>query len=224
MAVKNYDKGIWSLDQAYKVVEIRNFELSESPGYLTAHKMIERIENANDTPEAAKKTATAVIKEWNKIKVPTAEGEKYDILFTGAAYDPSEYRKKLLPMHPKTILFWLSQSTNVEESISLIKKWGFNYRDCIPVYVGEDNSCQWSRHKHNLLLVCPRDNFVPDETMKFPEIMNSINDVRRGIEHVFPTQTKYELFRSDQLPGWGTPDKEEDEDDGTPSPASISRW
>jgi hypothetical protein len=221
-AVKNYDNDIWSLDQAYIITEIRNYERTESCGFITTHSMIEKIENA--TLEDAKKTATDVIKEWKKIKVPTTPGEKYDILFTGAVYDPKKYRKKLLPMHPNTILFWLSQSTNVKESISLIQKWGFNYQDCIPVYVGEDNSCQWSKYKYNLLLVCTRDHFVQDETMRFPEIMNSIDDVRRGIEKMFPTQTKYELFRSDQLPGWGIPDKEEDEDEGTPSPASQSRW
>jgi hypothetical protein len=60
--------------------------------------------------------------------------------------------------------------------------------------------------------------------MKFPKITNSIDDVRKSIEQMFPTQTKYELFRSDQLPGWGLPEKQEDEDEGTPSPASQSRW
>jgi hypothetical protein len=216
-AVKNCDKKIWSIDQAFNIIEMEKVVESKVPGHIIAQEMIKEIQ---ENP----KNAGKVIKKWNKIKVPTASGEKYDILFTGAVYDPSEYRKKLLPMHPKTILFWLSLSTNVDESISLIKKWGFNYQDCIPVYVGEDNNCKWSQYKYNLLLVCTRDNFLPDETMKFPEIMNSFDDVRRGIEQVFPTQTKYELFRSDQLPGWGTPDKEKDEDDGMPSPASISRW
>jgi len=217
MAVKNYDKNIWSVDKAYNVIEIRKFEKSKASGFIIARELIEKIEKDP-------KKAADPIKEWNKIKVPTASGEKYDILFTGASYDPHKYKKKLLPIHPKTILFWLTQSINIKDSISLIQRWGFNYQDCIPVYAGEDDSRQWSKHRYDLLLVCTKDHFVPDETMKFPEIMKSIDDVREAIEQVFPTQTKYELFKFDQLPGWGAQRNEENEDNSSTSPASNSRW
>ena len=65
---------------------------------------------------------------------------------------------------------------------------------------------------------------MPDETMKLPDVMKSIDDVRKAIERFFFHTDKYELFRFDRLLGWGGKRNEENEDDGPTSPASNSRW
>jgi len=132
MAMKNLDNGKWKVGTAYNVIRVRKLQNHRDRGYAQAEQLIEKIKSGETKPSEAGK----FFKSTTGGGIDITEGEKYDIILIKPEGNPTEFKKRPLPLHKETIIFWLTPAIYLINAIELLQRWGFNYRSCTPVYRG----------------------------------------------------------------------------------------
>lgn len=215
LAMKNMDLKKWKIGSAHNVIRIRKLQKSGRRGHVDARKFIDEIMREEKKASEASKFLESLT---DRIKV--TDGEKYDILLVRPDVNPDEFKIRPLPLHKKSILFWLTPAGYLKSAIALLDRWGFSYQSCIPVFVGTDHNNPWFHQRHDLLLIYSINNYVPTDMVKFTEVIKS-TDIYDAIDKAFPKKTKYDVLRNMKF-GFSTEDREKDST--PPSPAMTGDW
>jgi N6-adenosine-specific RNA methylase IME4 len=112
---------------------------------------------------------------------------------------------------PDCILYLWATSPKLEEALSVMAAWGFNYRSSMVWEKDLAGMGFWSRVRHELLLIGVKGDVIPPHESKRPD---SIIVAPRGehsvkppavydlIEELFPKLPKIELFSRSEREGW----------------------
>lgn len=125
-----------------------------------------------------------------------------------------------VPVEEDAILFLWATSPKLEEALRVITAWGFEYRtnmvwvkakqieEGIEKQIGMGYYC---REQHELLLIARKGNIAMPDPANRPgsviisprtEHSKKPEDVYEIIEHMYPNQSKIELFARKARPGW----------------------
>ena len=159
------------------------------------------------------------------------QGEEYDVIYADPPWsydaettapnreienhystmDLEEIKAMDVPADDEAVLFLWATAPKLEEALSVVEAWGFEYRTNI-VW---DKMCKglghWARIQHELLLIGRRGKFpTPDTGQKPDSVIQSKRGehskkprkVRRIIDDAYPDASKIELFARDSIAGW----------------------
>jgi ParB-like nuclease domain len=216
LAMKNLDEKKWKIGSAHNVIRVRKIQNRGDRGHGQASLLITKIKNGETKPSEAGKFLKALT---GGIKV--TDGEPYDVLLLKPEGNPDQFKIRPLPLHKKSVLFWLTPAIYLNGAIRLLEQWGFSYQSCTPVYASEDDNSPWFHHRHDLLLLYTINNYVPTEIAKFTEIIQSITDIYDAIDTAFPKKTKYDVLSQMKF---GVPSENKEKDNTYASPAADGEW
>jgi len=122
-----------------------------------------------------------------------------------------DIKKLQIPSDENAVLFLWTTAPKLEESIEVLKAWGFNYRTCLVWDKEVIGMGYWFRNQHEILLVGTKGKISPPK----PEMrISSVFRQKRG-EHSdkpdwirtlimkwYPSLNKIELFSRDRIKGW----------------------
>ena len=109
------------------------------------------------------------------------------------------------------VLYLWTTSPKLDESLSVMRAWGFNYRSCLVWVKDKIGMGYWARQRHELLLVgtkgdmpAPPPELRPDSVIEAPRGEHSAKPVAvyELIEKQWPTMPKLELFARNPRDGW----------------------
>lgn len=116
---------------------------------------------------------------------------------------------------PDAVLFLWVTNPFLRDAFEVIDAWGFEYKTnivWIKTNLQRPGSGFYVRGRHELLFICTRGSFVPDQTGKPPvgsvveadveEHSRKPEVFRRLIEELYPEGKKLELFARSQRDGW----------------------
>lgn len=221
--------------ERYKTVE-RSTVLSWRHHYIAAaHE--DRLEWLNEAEQNnwSTRDLELAIKESRRQALPLPAGT-YDVIY---ADPPWQYSNTLrqwgpaeshyptmsidhlcdlrIPAADDAVLFLWVTNPFLRDAFRVIDAWGFEYKTNL-VWVKSElkkpGSGFWVRGRHELLFICSKGSFVPDQTGKSP-VGSVLNDpvgdhsskpqsVYEVIEYLYPNARYLELFARAQRPGWTT--------------------
>lgn len=112
---------------------------------------------------------------------------------------------------PDSLLYLWTTSPKLEESMQVIKAWGFTYRTCLVWVKDKIGMGYYARQRHEILLVAKRGEFpVPESSNRFDSVIESPRTehstkpdvVYDMIEQMHPEFDKLELFARNTREGW----------------------
>lgn len=119
-----------------------------------------------------------------------------------------------VPAADNCLLFMWTSSPHLDQAMTLGQGWGFNYATVAFVWhKGKTNPGFYTMSECELCLVFKRGK-IPSprgsrnqrqflyETRR--EHSRKPEEIRKRIERMFPTQTKFEMFARTEIPGWDT--------------------
>lgn len=135
-----------------------------------------------------------------------------------AAMSLDELKQMPLPqLADDAALFLWATNPLLPEALELVRAWGFNYKTNV-VWVKTELQKPgvgfYVRGRHELLLICTRGRFVPDQTGRSPvgsvisapigEHSRKPDEAYALIESIYPEGTYVELFARRSREGWAT--------------------
>lgn len=147
------------------------------------------------------------------------EGWKRDIFISAANFKYPTVKTKDLMKFPipeicadNCLLFMWSTSPHLAQAIELGKAWGFEYKTIGFIWNKMNhNPGQYTLSNCEVCLIfkkgkipTPRGARNVQQLVSVPRTQHSVkpNEVRQGIERMFPTQKKIELFARQKPEGW----------------------
>jgi len=116
-----------------------------------------------------------------------------------------------IPCDDNSVLYMWATAPKLQEAISVMSSWGFDYRTCMVWDKEIIGMGYWFRGQHELLLVGVRGKFSPPKTnlrvssvfrerrTKHSKKPTAIRDL---IMSWYPEQSKIELFARETVMGW----------------------
>jgi len=148
---------------------------------------------------------------------PWCYGDKHDFNGTTGAetYYPSMTIEELcdikLPVADDAILFIWVTSPLLDECWPVIKAWGFEYKTSFVWDKVKHNMGHYNSVRHELLLVCTRGSFVPQNKTLFDSVITEERSdthsqkpvkVYEIIETLYPHAKYLEMFARNKRGGW----------------------
>lgn len=109
------------------------------------------------------------------------------------------------------ILFMWTTSPKLEESMQVIRAWGFNYRTCLVWVKDKIGMGYYARQRHELLLIAKRGDIPPPDTdARFDSVIEAPRQAHSEKPHVvydmieamYPEFDRIELFARNKRAGW----------------------
>ena len=109
------------------------------------------------------------------------------------------------------ILFMWTTSPKLEESMQVIRAWGFNYRTCLVWVKDKIGMGYYARQRHELLLIAKRGDIPPPDTdARFDSVIEAPRQAHSEKPHVvydmietmYPEFDRIELFARNRRAGW----------------------
>lgn len=125
-----------------------------------------------------------------------------------------------IPVEEDAILFLWTTSPKLEEALRVIEAWGFEYRTNMVWVKGKETEeglekqigmGYYCREQHELLLIARKGDIAMPDPANRPgsviiaprtEHSKKPEDAYEIIEHMYPDQSKIELFAREVRPGW----------------------
>ena len=118
-----------------------------------------------------------------------------------------------LPATADALLLLWTVNCQLPQALDVIAAWGFNYKTNLAWVKPSIGLGNWTRNRHELLLLATRGRFPlpdpdlrPDSVIEAPRRRHSQkpDHVYHLIEHTWPHESKLELFARHARPGWAS--------------------
>lgn len=125
--------------------------------------------------------------------------------------DLDDIRALDVPAADDSVLFLWATAPKLQEAISVLEAWGFEYRTCMVWDKVDMGLGHWARIQHELLLIGRRGKFPTPANGRKPESVfrekkrehsQKPRKARRMIERAYPEASKVELFGRESIEGW----------------------
>lgn len=125
--------------------------------------------------------------------------------------DLQDIRELPVPAEDDAVLFLWATNPKLEEALSVVKAWGFDYRTNMVWVKPHIGMGYYVRGQHELLLIARRGDLpVPSEANRPPSVVEAtVGDHSEKpavfyeiIERMYPSETRLEMFARETRPGW----------------------
>lgn len=108
------------------------------------------------------------------------------------------------------VLFLWTTSPILEDTFSVIKAWGFEYKTSFVWDKVKHNMGHYNSVRHEFLLVCTRGSCTPDNSKLFDSVLSiergehsaKPKEFREIIDTIYPHGPRIELFARERIAGW----------------------
>lgn len=116
-----------------------------------------------------------------------------------------------IPIDENAVLYLWATAPKLQEALSVMEWWGFNYKSCMVWDKQIIGMGYWFRGQHELLLVGVKGKFSPPKadrrrtsvySEKRGRHSKKPDGIRRLIEMWYPDEFKLELFAREKHKGW----------------------
>lgn len=130
-------------------------------------------------------------------------------------------KKLQIPTDKNCVLFLWTTAPKLDESLEVLKAWGFTYRTCLIWDKEVIGMGYWFRNQHELLLVGLKGKVSPPPTsqrvssvfkQKRQQHSKKPDKIRELIASWYPNEKKLELFARQTTEGWDVWGDEVEED------------
>ena len=163
-----------------------------------------------------KELRSVIMRDRKSKTVSSPSSETFQILYANPPYQELGLKKILaIPVETmaseKSLLFLWTTSELLEDSLQIIKAWGFEYLRDIIWFKTNQALDYWTLHQHETLLIGKKGDFPHPDQENRPEsiFQGSLSEegkkpeiIFEMMEKMYPDMTKFNLFGECDRPGW----------------------
>lgn len=224
--MKCMERGVLSVDAAYKLLKLIDVSNSNQPEADEARKLVKRAKEGNVTSNKAVKLLDKYKEKKDKEENTNGEKNKEnidtqltDVINSGEEFnvivaDPDDIdkaRKRQITRSMDAVLFLWATTENMKDRMDLMEMWGFKLKK-IGIWDTGKTSGNWFRGTVEFLLFGIKGNW--EKPTFRPEIIlskdketdkNKYDYVYDMVEKMFPGQKYIDPFSANKRKDWGQP-------------------